>query len=68
MRRQFYLLAIAFVLATGAFWLTMFKDPPRSVASDPTRITDRSSDLRVPTGLPSFEDNYNQNTDVFGLK
>jgi hypothetical protein len=37
MRRQLYLLAIAFVLATGAFWLTMLKDPPKSVASDPTR-------------------------------
>ena len=68
MRRQLYLLAIAFMLATGAFWLTMLKDPPKSVASDPTRITDRSSDLRVPIGLPSFEDQYTQNTDVFGLK
>ncbi len=68
MRRQLYLLAIAFVLATGAFWLTMLKDPPKSVASDPTRITDQSSDIKIPTGLPSFEDSYTGNTDVFGLK
>ena len=68
MRRQLYLFALAFALATGAFWLTMLKDPPRSVASDPAGMTDRSSDIKVPTGIPSFDDIYNGNTDVFGLK
>ena len=67
MRRQFYVFALAFVLATGAFWLTMFKDPPKSVAADPTQ-TAQPLEVKVPTGLPSFEDRYNGNTDVFGLK
>ena len=67
MLRQLYLVALAFVLATGAFWLTMFKDPPKSVAANPTQ-TAQPLDVKVPTGLPSFEDRYNGNTDVFGLK
>ena len=46
--------AVAFVLATGAFWLTMAKDPPKSVASDPTSKSSRA-DIRVPSGLPAAE-------------
>jgi hypothetical protein len=68
MPRQLYLFALAFALATGAFWLTMLKDPPRSVASDPAGLTEQSFDIKVPTGLPSFEDDYKGNTDGFGLK
>ena len=64
MRRQLYLFALAFALATGAFWLTMLKEPPKSVASDPTRMTIQPLDIKVPTGLPSFEDQYERRTNV----
>ena len=40
---------LAFALAAGAFVLTMLKDPPKSVASDPIR-TIRPLDLRIQTG------------------
>jgi len=40
---------LAFGLAAGAFVLTMLKDPPKSVASDPIR-TIRPLDLRIQTG------------------
>jgi hypothetical protein len=43
---------LAFVLATGAFWLTMAKDPPRSVASDPTSGFS-PLEIKVPSGLPT---------------
>ena len=46
--------AIAFVLATGAFFLTMAKDPPKSVASDPTSNSPRL-EIKVPSGLPAAE-------------
>src|SRR4051794_26251495 len=42
----------AFALAAGAFVLTMLKDPPKSVASDPTQ-TIRPLDLKIPTGIPT---------------
>ena len=45
---------LALALAAGAFWLTMLKDPPRSVASDPTApAAAKTADIRVPTGIPS---------------
>src|SRR6185312_15251556 len=44
---------LALALAAGAFWLTMLKDPPRSVASDPTAPPAKTADIRVPTGIPS---------------
>ena len=50
--------AIAFVLATGGFWLTMAKDPPRSVAADPASgPTSGFSplDIKIPSGLPFAE-------------
>ena len=46
---------LAFALAAGAFVLTMVKDPPRSVASDPTRLTIQPNDLKIQTGIPTGE-------------
>ncbi len=46
--------AAAFALATAAFWLTMAKDPPESVAADPTAGLS-TIDLKVPTDLPLAE-------------
>ncbi len=36
----------------SAFALTMLKDPPQSVASDPTTGF-KIQDIQVPTGIPS---------------
>ena len=44
--------AVALALAAGAFALTMLKDPPKSVASDPTQ-TIRPLDLKIQTGIPT---------------
>ncbi len=38
--RTVKLFAVALALATGAFVLTVLKDPPQSVASDPTVPSD----------------------------
>ena len=46
--------AFAFVLATGAFWLTMANDPPKSVASGPTSGFSPLH-MKVPSGLPTAE-------------
>ncbi len=46
--------AVAFVLATGAFWLTMVKDPPKSDASDPS-VGSSLSDIKIPSTLPFAE-------------
>ena len=43
---------LAFGLAAGAFVLTMLKDPPKSVASDPTQVF-RPNDLKIQTGIPA---------------
>src|SRR3954453_16017967 len=45
----------AFALASGAFVLTMLKDPPKSVASDPTKLTIQPLDLKIQTGIPTGE-------------
>ena len=45
-------LGVACLLAAGAFVLTMVKDPPKSVASDPTAPVAKTVDLQVPTGIP----------------
>ena len=50
--RSLKLIGLAFALATGAFVLTMLKDPPKSVASDPT-TSFKIQDIQVPTGIPS---------------
>ncbi len=46
--------AVAFVLATGAFWVTMLKDPPKTVAADPS-FSFSVQDIKVPTGIPTAE-------------
>jgi hypothetical protein len=48
-------LGMACALAAGAFGLTMLKDPPRSVAADPTAPVAKSADVRVPTGIPVLD-------------
>lgn len=42
---------LAFALATGAFWLTMLKDPPKTIAADPGAVFS-ISDIKVPSMLP----------------
>ena len=49
--RKLRLFAAAFALATGAFWVTMLKDPPKSVAADPT-VGIVIKDIKVPSTLP----------------
>ena len=53
--RALKMFGVACVLAAGAFILTMIKDPPKSVASDPTAATVKSVDVQVPTGIPSAD-------------
>jgi len=53
--RQLKLFAVAFALAAGAFGLTMLKDPPKSVASDPSAPVAKPADIRVPTGIPTTD-------------
>ncbi len=50
--RKLKLFGVASGLAAAAFVLTMLKDPPKSVASDPTR-TIQPLDIKVSTGIPS---------------
>ncbi len=50
--RSLKLFGLVFALATGAFVLTMLKDPPKSVASDPTR-TIQPLDIQIQTGIPT---------------
>ena len=40
-------------LAGAAFGFTTLRDPPKSVASDPTLATIQPSDLKVQTGIPT---------------
>ena len=51
--RALKLFGLAFALAGAAFVLTMLKDPPKSVASDPARLTIQPSDLKIQTGIPT---------------
>ena len=53
--RQLKLFDVACVLAAGAFWVTMLKDPPKSVASDPTAPVAKTVDIQVPTGIPTTD-------------
>src|SRR5690349_6465735 len=48
-------LGVAVLLAAGAFVLTMLKDPPQSVASDPTAPVATAVDVQLPTGLPAID-------------
>ena len=34
---------------------TMLKDPPKSEASDPTKLTIQPLDLKIQTGIPTGE-------------
>jgi hypothetical protein len=51
--RKLKLFGVAFALAGAAFVFTMLKDPPRSEASDPTRLTIQPMELKIPTGIPT---------------
>jgi len=53
--RTIKLLGLALALAAGAFVLTILKDPPKSEASDPTRLTLQPNDLKIQTGIPTGE-------------
>ncbi len=46
--------ALAFVLATGAFWLMFAKDLPQSAAADPGGAFSLL-DIQIPTSLPLAE-------------
>jgi hypothetical protein len=46
--------AVAFVIATGAFWLILAKDPPKSAAAGPG-VGFSTFDIKVPSNLPSAE-------------
>ena len=54
-------LGIAVLLAAGAFVLSMLKDPPQSVAADPTAALAKAADVQVPTGIPSGGDGAEAN-------
>ncbi len=51
-RQRVRLFIAAFVLATGAFWVTMLTDPPRTEASVQTTPSVNISDIAVRAGLP----------------
>lgn len=46
--------ALAFALATGAFWVTMLKDPPKSIAADPG-LGLVMKDIGISSSMPSAE-------------
>ena len=50
--RKLKMFGVAFALAGAAFVLTMLKDPPKSVANDPTR-TIQPLDITIQTGIPT---------------
>ena len=50
--RTLKMFGIAFALAAGAFVLSMLKDPPKSVASDPSQ-TIQPLDITIQTGIPT---------------
>ena len=50
--RRLKLFGVAFALAGAAFVLTMLKDPPQSIASDPSR-TVQPLDITIQTGIPT---------------
>jgi hypothetical protein len=54
-RRTLRNFCLAFLVATGAFWTVMLKDPPKTVAADPSALTKAFSplDLMVSVDLPT---------------
>ena len=53
--RTLKLFGLAFALAGAAFVFTMLKDPPKSEASDPTKLTLQPLDIKIQTGIPTGE-------------
>jgi hypothetical protein len=53
--RKLKLFGLAFALASAAFVFTMLKEPPKSEASDPTRLTIQPLDIKIQTGIPTGE-------------
>jgi hypothetical protein len=53
MWRHLKLFAIAFALATFAFWTTMLKDPPVTEASNPSVAKFSPRDIKVPVDFPT---------------
>ena len=53
--RKVKLFGVAFGLAAAAFVFTMLKDPPKSEASDPTKLTIQPLDTKIQTGIPTGE-------------
>lgn len=53
--RALKMFGVACALAAGAFVLTMLKDPPKSVASDPTAPVAKTVEVQIPTGIPSAD-------------
>ncbi len=51
--KKLKMLGVAFALAGAAFVFTMMKDPPKSVASDPTLPTIQPNDIKIQTGIPT---------------
>jgi hypothetical protein len=53
-RRTLRNFGLALLVATGAFWTVMLKDPPKTVAADPITLTKPFSplNLSVPMDLP----------------
>lgn len=53
--RKLKIFAVAFAVATGAFWVTMLNAPPKSVAADPSVglvMKDINGSASMPTGEP----------------
>jgi hypothetical protein len=53
--RRLKLFGVAFGLAAAVFALTMLRDPPKSVASDPTKLTIQPLEIKIQTGIPTGE-------------
>ena len=53
--RRLKLFGLAFALAGAAFVFTMLKDPPKSEASEPTKLTLQPLDIKIQTGIPTGE-------------
>ena len=52
--RKLRMFGVAFALASAAFVFTMLKDPPKSVAFNPS-ATIQPNDIKISTGIPTGE-------------
>jgi hypothetical protein len=50
--RKLKMFGVAFALASAAFVFTMLKDPPKSVAFNPS-ATIQPNDIKISTGIPT---------------